>query len=247
MITCYNNNMETRKCIPLPTMEGRIIEDPEEAYIPNITSTEATKAPYCMVKEDIEKNYILLCKFFNELKEGTPTKYTMLYNILTYSVDNFVWLATFTKELETLYGKLGNEICDIEIPYDLLPTKKSKEALYWYPPTELLTLRGNKYKVLYKRAKTRVKYNIIKLNRLLYIKNNYEGSDFYDGFPEWYRIRDGIEVFNKYCRNISKRIRIVYIDNEYRYYIAGASDNWQEIQGAPIEIDDVVTALLFRD
>lgn len=239
--------METRKCIPLPTMEGKIIDNPEAAYVPNITSTEATKAPYCMIKEDIEKTYVLLDKFYKELNETGTTKFTMLYNILTYSRDNFIWLATFTKELENLYAKLGNEIYDIEIPYDLLPTRKSKEALYWYPPTELLQLRGGKYKVLYKRAKVRVKYNIIKLNRLLYIKNNYEGPDFYDGFPEWYYLKDGIEVFNKYCRNISKRVKIIYINNEYRYFIAGASDNWQEIQGAPLEIDDVVTALLFRD
>ena len=239
--------METRKCIPLPTMEGKIIDNPEAACVPNITSTEATKAPYCMTKEDIEKTYVLLDKFYKELNETGTTKFTMLYNILTYSMDNFIWLATFTKELENLYAKLGNEIYDIEIPYDLLPTRKSKEALYWYPPTELLQLRGGKYKVLYKRAKVRVKYNIIKLNRLLYIKNNYEGPDFYDGFPEWYYLKDGIEVFNKYCRNISKRVKIIYINNEYRYFIAGASDNWQEIQGAPLEIDDVVTALLFRD
>ena len=45
----------------------------------------------------------------------------------------------------------------------------------------------------------------------------------------------------------NKRVRIDFNKGELLYFIAGASDNWKQVVNVPIEMDYVITALLFRN
>ena len=53
-------------------------------------------------------------------------------------------------------------------------------------------------------------------------------------------------VFEKYNSKTNKHVRIVFRDGEFHYLMCGASDNWKEITEVPLEIDEVVTTMLFK-
>ena len=76
---------------------------------------------------------------------------------------------------------------------------------------------------------------------------NYDMSDFIDdAYPAWYLLRE-TTIFEQYSEKTNTRVRIDFRNGEFMYFIAGASDNWQPILGVPVEMDHVVSALLFRN
>ena len=81
--------------------------------------------------------------------------------------------------------------------------------------------------------------------RVLYIKEGYSLSDFEGGFPAWYTFST-TTLYEEYNPKTNKRVKIDFKNGEFFYYLAGASDNWVEIVDVPLEMDSVVSALLFR-
>ena len=76
---------------------------------------------------------------------------------------------------------------------------------------------------------------------------NYDMSEFIDDcYPNWYLLKD-TTVFEQYSEKTNTRVRIDFRDGEFSYYIAGASDNWQKIECVPIEMDHIISALIFRN
>ena len=86
---------------------------------------------------------------------------------------------------------------------------------------------------------------IVTLNRVKYIREAYEADEFLNGYPKWYELP--VRVFEQYNSKLNKRVRICYENNEFRYFIAGASDNWEEIYDVPLEIDTIIHTLLFSN
>ena len=87
--------------------------------------------------------------------------------------------------------------------------------------------------------------NPINLWRIKYIREEFEESEFADGYPAWYSFND-TTVFEHYDENSNVRVRIDFNNGEFLYYICGASDNWQRLQEVPLEVDYIISALLFR-
>ena len=157
------------------------------------------------------------------------------------SNDNFMWFATFFKELENALEVENN----YEVPYFRLP-ENSGEAPNVYQP----------FKANY-RGKNKIKLNFLKSNvkeqppinnyRILYIMAEYDMDEFQeDCYPGWYLLKD-TTVFEQYNEKTNTRVRVDFRNGEFMYFIAGASDNWQQIPDVPIEMDHVVSALLFRN
>ena len=52
---------------------------------------------------------------------------------------------------------------------------------------------------------------------------------------------------SKYSYKTNTRIRIDFRNNNLYYFIAGASDNWREIEDVPNEMKYVVYSLLYKN
>ena len=83
-------------------------------------------------------------------------------------------------------------------------------------------------------------------NRILYISRAHEAQEFRDGFPAWY-IFSNTTLYERYSNTTGVRARIDFNNGEFHYYIAGASDNWKQIVGVPLEMDSIISNLLFRN
>lgn len=205
------------------------------AYIPILDADPVFAANFLTI-EDLKYSYNLLRDAYDDLKLGN-INYVPLTNTILASRDNFLWFATFFRELEKAMG--------IQEPYNI-PYKKSPEnediAPEVYQPFKYTSTKKLKY------LKTNVKdQSPINNYRILYIMADYDMDEFQgDCYPGWYLLKD-TTVFEQYNEKTNTRVRIDFRNGEFLYFIAGASDNWQPIPEVPIEMDHVISALLFRN
>lgn len=221
-----------------PIKEYELTSTKQGKYIP-ILDKDAVLAARALTKKDIEDSYELLKETFQEIAED-KIFHELLANTLLFSRENFIWFVTFLKELENIIGIEEN----FEVSYEKCPTIVGLKAPVVYQPFyATMNRRKNKlysYKILSKK--------LIPINnyRIKYIMENYDMSEFIDdAYPSWYLIKD-TTVFEQYSEKTNTRVRVDFRDGEFSYFIAGASDNWQKIEMVPIEMDHVVSALLFR-
>ena len=118
------------------------------------------------------------------------------------------------------------------------------KTLIAYQPFYVTLVNGkvlfHNYRVLSK------KLHFINNYRIKYIMEDYDMSDFIDDcYPEWYLLQN-TTIFEQYSEKTNVRVRVDFRDREFVYYVAGASDNWKRIENVPVEMDDVVAALIFR-
>jgi len=217
----------------------------ENVFYPPILSHRAECAGTSLTISDMESTYHAMKNMYEELAKNGETKYTLLKIVSLYTKANFMWFATFFKEIEKQYNKVHNTDSDVQIPFNLVPDRENNNV-YSYLPIEV-TEKDNKYYVKFKEYRKGTSESVTVRNRINYIKEFYEVTDFVEGFPSWYIITRGTTVFEKYFHPINKRVKINFRDNEFTYFISGASDNWKKLSGVPIEIDYIVAALLFRD
>lgn len=214
------------------------IKGKDSKLIPILDRDPILAANFLTVK-DAEDALLLLIDTFRYLKSPLQQNKALELNILL-NRETFSWYAKFATELD----RLVTGISAIEIPYYQLEDIKEKSdfPLTFFPPI--------KYNLNYKRIeplkfKVRDK-NPINLWRITYIREEYEETEFFDGYPAWYMMSE-ITVHESYSTRTNRRIRIDFINGEFVYYIAGASDNWRRIVGVPSEMDYVVASLLFKN
>jgi hypothetical protein len=208
------------------------------AYIPILDINPVFAANF-LTKEDLKTSYNLLIKVYNDIKENLFT-YKPLISTILDSRGNFMWFATFFKELEK-----NLEVEEpYNIPYKCSPDNEDSELTIYQPFKA--THRKGKVGLTY--LKTNVKdQSPINNYRILYIMEDYDMNDFQgDCYPGWYLLKD-TTVFEQYNEKTNTRVRIDFRNGEFLYFIAGASDNWQPIPEVPIEMDHVVSALIFRN
>lgn len=208
------------------------------AYIP-ILDQNPTFAANFLTKNDLQTSYNLLKEVYSDLRSGI-VNYIPLTSTVLASRDNFMWFATFFKELEAGLN--------IEEPFDIPYTSSPEnvgEAPEVYQPFKSVQRKGS---IGLTYLKTNVKDQPpINNYRILYIMADYDMDEFQgDCYPGWYLLKD-TTVFEQYNEKTNTRVRIDFRNGEFLYFIAGASDNWQPIPDVPIEMDHVVSALLFRN
>ena len=202
--------------------------------IPVITDLNPIYAANFLTVTDCEESFNLLKDTFNKLGKKDQ-KNIVLEKLILYNKDSFEWYTSFALQLAEL-----NE-STIKIPYNvkenvLLGDRK----IAILPPIKLS--RGmvvpNLFKVEDERPLTQ--------NRIKYIGEVHEAEEFKDGYPAWYMLSN-TTIFEKYDAKTGVRSRIDFNNGEFHYYISGASDNWKKLVGVPLEMDYVVSSLLFRD
>ena len=210
------------------------IKDKKNFHYPPILDYNPVKAADFLTIEDSKEVLKLMSNTYSNFKEEGQKNIVLEKSILL----NFEWFASFTLELCNL---LEQE--PILIPYDKVKIprwdKSIKDPIF-FPPLKIR--RG---------VITPEYYNIeskdpIDHYRISYIKEAYEATDFRDGFPVWYMFSN-TTIYERYSAKTNVRVRIDYNNGELSYFLAGASDNWKRIVGVPVEMDDVIASLLFRD
>lgn len=217
------------------------IKSSKEAEYPPILDNDPVMAAKSLTKEDLPKAYKILKGAFEQIKSD-KIEYTILVDSILNSAENFTWFAVFFKEMERI---LGEE--NFEIPYDDSPEPKEHETLEFQQPFTVVQNRsGSKgYSVNYSRKNVK-EQDAINNYRILYIIAQYDMAEFQnDEYPRWYLFKN-TTVFEQYNVKTNTRVRIDFMNSEFQYYVAGASDNWQPIPEVPLEMDDVVSALLIR-
>jgi hypothetical protein len=189
--------------------------------------------------KDREEALETLSHTFRYLKSPLQQNKALELNILI-NQRTFNWYAKFATEID----RLVNHKVTIDIPYYIVDELLVAEE---YPILLMPPLKYNpqKKEVTFVFKRTRDK-NPINLWRIKYISEEFEESEFSGGYPAWY-VMSETTVFENYSTKTNRRIKIDFINGEFFYYIAGASDNWRRIIGVPAEMDYVVASLLFKN
>lgn len=183
------------------------------------------------------KHYLdLLIKTYENLGQESQ-KNIALEELILYNRVNYKWFRTFTLTLKNLEGMST----EVYIPTESICDFRNEEkALVFIPPLRVVNKRAKPISLKVKDG------NVISLNRALYIRECYSLADFRSGFPAWYAFSK-TTIFEKYNPKTNKRVRIDFENGEFKYFLAGASDRWIRIVNVPLEMDSVVSALLFKN
>ena len=207
-------------------------------YIP-ILDRDPSFAAHAMTKEDTQEAYELLKEVYNDMEIG-DVQHTVLSDTVFLSSPNFMWFATFFREIEKIFGITDG----YPIPYKLCPDAGNKGRLEFQHPFRFFS--NSQGLTLYPLPTNVRSQDAINNYRIKYISEHYVLNDFQDDcFPGWYLLGE-TTVYESYNDKTNTRVKIDFRNGEFVYYIAGASDNWSIIPDVPLEIDHVTSALLFR-
>lgn len=228
----YNKGMEIKHLVK-ETRDNSI-----KLYFPPILDRDPVLAAQFLSIEDSKAVYSFLLLVFKAIEEGRLEEYLIMNLFLNNSGDAYVWLIIFFKELESLM-----EAEPIDIPNFQAASDNELD----FPPPFTIRESTKYHTCRIDPVKIRLKGNdVINRYRYLYIKKCYDLEDFRDGYPAWYMLND-TTVFEDYNLKTNRRIRIDFRDGEFLYFVSGASDNWKQIVDVPLEMDYVISALLFRN
>lgn len=228
------------------------------AYIPVLDDRPDLAADYLTIN-DMKSSYELLKIVFDEIKQGKGGTHKILYDTIMFNKQNFDWFCIFFKQLESnliientyeipyLFCPLGEEdLLDKEEPFTLnLKNKFNKKKPIIHQP----------FGVYYKKEVYSLDYlpsnksdvDFVTNYRIKYILESYGLEDFKNStFPSWYSLSE-TTIYEKYSYKTNARVRIDFKDNTLHYFIAGASDNWREIEDVPEDMNYIVYALLYKN
>ena len=217
----------------------KLNEERQASYIP-ILDEDPVFAARFLTKEDLVGAYKLLKECFEEIKKD-ESYYEVLRGTIMSTYVNFIWFASMLREMEILL-----DMEEYEIPYERAPQKSRIQKFSAYNPFQCIR-KGKDKKISLQPLSINVEgQTFVNNHRIFYIAQNYDMEEFQDDvFPAWYLLKE-TTVFEQYNEKTNTRVRIEFIKGEFQYYISGASDNWQLIEDVPLEMDSVVSALLFR-
>lgn len=217
------------------------VKEIRKLYFPPVLDYDSVFAADFLSKEDLDICYTFLKEVFQAIREERESEYVILNKFLDRNGKAFSWLVSFCIQIENILGIEER----IQIPF----YKIYKDEELDFPPPYIFKTINKKGEDLYSIEPVNIRLkrdDVVNKYRVMYIKKCYEVTDFNNGYPGWYILQD-TTVFEDYNIKTNKRVRIDYRNGEFLYFIAGASDNWQQIIDVPIEMDYVVSALLFRN
>lgn len=218
----------------LENLEGKKVSKNTEGAYPPILDIDPIFAARFLCTEDLNIYFMVIGKTLRSICTSEDCDFPILRDSITYSKKNLEWFLTFYREMEIIRNE---DYTSFKLP----DINFKGEELLFQPPFYVDNRRRIHYDKVYIKSK-----NPINKHRVYYIKRGLEVTDFREGYPAWYSFND-TTVFEKYDENSNIRVRIDFNNGEFLYYICGASDNWQQLQEVPLEIDYVVSALLFRN
>ena len=202
---------------------------------PYILDRNPEMAATYLTIEDCQEAIKLIESVYKLMNKKAESKYTLLESQIINSRIMFTWFAKFYEKLIELEGSEEN----VGVPYEKIPGATNEDAFFIYPPLMYSSKKVKEFKFPSGVTSAVGKW------RCMYIKKKVMLSEFREGYPNWYALSN-MELYEEYNTMTNIRVRLNFIDGEFRYYIAGASDNWKEIRDVPLEMDHIISALLFR-
>ena len=202
-------------------------------YIPILSEDPVLAANSLTLKDEQEAIKLIIDTYKNIGTEEQKNK--ALERTILFSKFNFEWFVSFLTEL----CRLNEEELPV-IPYQATERIKKGEELFIFPPLKFS--RG----VPINEIKNKKYVDPLIQHRVKYISEMHEAEEFRDGFPSWY-VLSNTTIYERYSIKTGVRARIDFQNGEFHYFIAGASDNWKQIVGVPLEMDNIVANLLFKD
>ena len=251
----YKRKKKTPTLKSIKIYKSRVSE--KLAYIPILDDRADLAANYLTI-EDMKSAYELLKVVFDEIKKGKGGEHKVLYDTLMFDKKNFDWFCIFFKQLES------NLIIEnvYEIPYLFCPLDEEDLGKKDEPFSLNLKNKFNKrptihqpFGVYYKNGVYSLDYlpsnkssaDFVTNYRIKYILEAYGLEDFKNAtFPSWYSLSE-TTIYEKYSYKTNARVRIDFKDNTLHYFIAGASDNWKEIEHVPEDMNYIIYALLYKN
>ena len=230
---CYNVRMKEE--IIKEEISKLVVEGRKNLYYPMILSEDPVIAANSLTMEDEQKVLKLLTETYDDLG-SKKQQHLALERTILFSKFNFDWFVSYFSELNRL-----NDLTYKDIPYSVADRIKKGDELFLFPP-----LKFSNGIVVPNLFKGSTNLNPVAQFRIKYVSEAHEAEEFRDGFPSWY-VLSNTTVFEKYSTKTGVRARIDFQNGEFHYFLAGASDNWKQIVGVPLEMDDVITTLLFKD
>lgn len=217
--------------------EYKLKESKQASYI-SILDKDPVYAARALTIKELGEAYSLLKKVFEDIRDG-GCYYEPLQDTVLFCRKNFLWFCSFFKEMEVLL-----KVEEFQIPYEKTPPTATHRNIKVFQPFYCEENEGELNLVEYP---TNVEgQHFINNYRVRYILECYGLEDFQnDSFPVWYLIHD-VTVFEQYSEKTNTRVRVDFREGRFLYFIAGASDKWQQIEEVPVEMDHVIAALLFR-
>ena len=196
-----------------------------------------------LLKRELVTCYRTLKSAFIEISEGRKDSEVLIDTIMD-SKDNFLWYIKFFHKISEIIKKPKMRVNMDKCPLNsgFAPNVQQPFRIGW------TYKKDGKYVLELRYLKDNVKtQDPINNYRMLYIREGYNLDEFQDNtFPAWYLLKN-TTIFEQYNQKTNRRVRIDFRNGEFYYFIAGASDNWQLIKDVPKEMDDVVSALIFRN
>ena len=210
-------------------------------YIP-ILDKDPEYAAKFLTRRDLVSSYKLLKEVFEEIRNNKKY-HEILYDTVMDSKNNFYWFSKFFETMEEILKV--SEDKKYNIPFNKAPFNLGVAPNVVQPYFYSCVRKEHKVSVKYYRTNVK-NQDPINNYRIRYIVEDYEMNDFQDDeYPGWYVLKN-TTIYEQYNEKTNTRVRIDFRDGQFFYFIAGASDNWEMIPDVPIEMNHVISALLFR-
>ena len=223
----------------LRTFQGYLIRGSNNGFYPPILDKNPNFAAGFLTDEDTIKSYEAIYDVFDCIKRGVHSSYFILEHDVLYNHVNFRWFVAFYLRLCKILER--GATLDKEDLMKYSPNFYIKASLSLQFPFYI----SKNNIVEYQRYSLNNMNNFVAGYRVYYISNCYSLEDFSQGYPAWYNLLD-TTIFEKYSERTNVRVRVDFHNGNLLYFIAGASDDWQQITSVPIEIDDIVKSIIFR-
>ena len=222
-----------------------------DCYFPKILHSNPEDAAKSLTIKDAEEAYTILKEVLYDSSENCKllrdvvykNKFTFeWYKVFFYALRRFFQFPDIDAECVKGPSEGKDEILYIYYPFYVLPSKNGYTTFH----DESIVNDYNNTQFTYGKKSVEsieVIPNYVDLCRRAYIKECYEADAFKTGYPSWYELP--VKLVEKYNPYLNRRVRICCEDQELKYYVAGASDNWEEVLGVPLEMDDIVLTLLY--
>ena len=223
-------------------LSSHIFSSRQAMEYPPILDYEPTLAARFLTIADLKKYYPIVKATFTDIGSGEHPRHEILYDTIMQSGEAFRWFVTFLKEME-LALHLPHKTK--KFPFEKVPEDTGEEVQFQQPFNVYNHSKGQYITSIKKRNLKDA--DPIHNYRIQYVLSQYDMEEFQeDEYPTWYAIKS-TTILEQYNERTNKRVKIDFMNGEFQYYIAGASDNWQPILDVPLEMDDIVSALLIRN
>lgn len=176
------------------------------------------------------------CKEIEDLED-------LIIKDILFSKKNRDWIVQYFNSMSSIYQKISGENYG-SISADFNPVKNKDK--YFTRPLKIHLPTFDKMFEKLVEENSAVYFEItdpILLSRTILIDLQPTEDEFVQGIPDWLSNIEGMG-FSAFDPITKKHIKIVRVNDNYKYFISKISDNWQEITDVPKDMQYIINYLI---